>query len=170
MPKFVLLWTDASTWLLVAALAGYVAMVLRRPQLAKTWGRVFRDPAALASFIVLVLALAVALVDSIHYRPLLPPVPGVAHEARAYDTRTRSLLDVALARLIEARESSYSQPLAYRAFGKQSVVVDGEARRIAPRLQYGGRQLSDPEHQWAGDIARRIGIGLALGAAAAGAL
>ncbi|MDE2369405.1 MAG: ABC transporter permease [Burkholderiales bacterium] len=170
MPKFVLLWTDASTWLLAAALAGYIVMVLRRPQLAANWGRVFRDPAALASSLVLALCLAVALVDSLHYRPLLPPVPGLANEARAYDSRTRSLLDAALSRLIEARESSYSRPLAYLAFGKESVVVGGEVRRVAPRLQYGGRHLDDPEHQWAGDIARRIGIGLLLGAAGALAL
>jgi len=47
MPKFVLLWTDAAIWLLVAALAAYAVMVVRRPQLAANWRKVFHDAPAL---------------------------------------------------------------------------------------------------------------------------
>ncbi len=164
MPKFVLLWTDASIWLLLAALVGYAVMVLRRPQLAANWGRVFRDPAALASSLLLLICLAVTLLDSLHYRPLLPPAPGVANAAPAYESRTRSLLDACLWTLLQSRESTYSRPLSYVGFTKESLLVNGEVRRVAPRLQFGGRHLTDPESQWLPDLARKAGTGLLVGA------
>jgi peptide/nickel transport system permease protein len=170
MPKFVLLWTDAAVWLLVAALIGYVVMVLRRPQLAANWGRVFRDGAALASSIVLVLCLGVTMLDSLHYRPLLPPAPGVAHAEPAYDARVRSLLDLALSRLVDSREETYSRPLSYLSFTKVSRIVDGQVKRVAPRLKYGGAALTDPQTQWLPDLAKRTLRGLVLGAAVAGLL
>ncbi len=170
MPKFVLLWTDVAIWALVGALAGYLLFLRRRPELAARWRRVFRDPAALASSLLLLLALGVTLADSVHYRPLLPPPPGVADAAPAYDPRTRSLLDLALADLVASRETTYSRPLSAYGFTKDSVVVDGEVRRVAPRLQFGGRHLQQPEAEWAGDIALRAGLGLLAGGAAALAL
>jgi peptide/nickel transport system permease protein len=168
MPKFVLLWTDAAIWLLVAALVAYAVRVLRKPDLRNTWSRVFRDAAALSSSIVLLVCLAITLLDSVHYRPLLPPAPG-ATEA-AYDTRTRSLLDAWLGELIDSREATYSRPLSYLGFTKETVMVDGEARRVAPRLQFGGSHLAKPEEQWAADVLTRGAIGLAAGAAAAALL
>jgi peptide/nickel transport system permease protein len=164
MPKFVLLWTDAAIWLLIAAMVAYAVMVLRRPQLAANWGKVFRDAPALASSLVLLICLFVTLLDSVHYRPLLPPAPGVAGAAPAYDSRTRSLLDAALWRLIQQRESTYSRPLSYLGFTKESVLVGGEVQRVAPRLQFGGAHLTDPATQWAADLASRAGLGLLIGA------
>ena len=164
-PKFVLLWTDGSIWLLVAALVGYVVMVLRKPQLAATWGRVFRDAPALASSVVLALCLIVTLLDSVHYRA---PLPAVAGQTRvAYDTRTSSLLDALLGDLVDARETTYSRPLAYVSFTKESLVVNGEVQRVAPRLQFGGAHLKNPDTQWLPDIAARGGAGLLWGALAA---
>jgi peptide/nickel transport system permease protein len=166
MPKFVLLWTDAAIWLLVAALVAYAVSVLRKPELAAKWGRVFRDAPALASSIVLVLCLGVTLLDSVHFRPLLPPAPGVKDAAPAYDSRTRSLLDVALADLLAARESTYSRPLSYLGFTKESLLVDGQVQRVAPRLQFGGSHLQDPATQWLGDVSVRASQGLFVGVVA----
>jgi peptide/nickel transport system permease protein len=163
MPKFVILWTDASIWLLVAVLVAYGWSVLRKPELAAKWGRVFRNAPALASSIILVLCLAVTLLDSVHFRPLLPPVAGAQNAAPAYDARTRSVLDLVLGDLLDARESTYSRPLSYVGFTKESLLVDGEVRRVAPRLAFGGRHLADPDQQWLGDVAVRASQGLALG-------
>ena len=170
MPKFVLLWTDAAIWLLVAALVAYAVSVLRKPELAAKWGRVFRDAPALASSIVLLLCLGVTLLDSVHFRPLLPPAPGVKDAAPAYDSRTRSLLDVALADLLAARESTYSRPLSYLGFTKESLLVDGQVQRVAPRLQFGGSHLQDPATQWLGDVSVRASQGLFVGVVAAALL
>ena len=171
MPKFVLLWTDAAIWAMAAALLAYVVSVTRQPLRAANWRKVFHDPAALASSLVLLACLGVTLLDSVHYRPLLPPAPGAAADAApAYDTRTRSLLDAWLADLVASREATYSRPLATVAFTKESVLVDGQVQRVAPRLQFGGAHLQDPASQWAGDVAWRAAGGLAAGAAAALAL
>jgi len=170
MPKFVLLWTDAAMWLMAAALLSYTVMVVRRPGLSANWKKVFADPAALASSVVLILCLALTLLDSIHFRPLLSPAAGGTATGPAYDTRTRSVLDVLLAPLVESREATYSRPLSYVGFTKESVEVGGEIRRVAPRLKHGGAHLEDPERQWLGDLAQRGALGLLLGAALAALL
>ncbi|HOL38597.1 MAG TPA: ABC transporter permease, partial [Rubrivivax sp.] len=170
MPRFVLLWTDAVMWAMAAALVAYVLHAQRSPARRADWRKVFRDPAALASSVLLVLCLAVTLADSVHYRPRLAPAAGVAGAAPAYDVRTISLLDGALARLVDAREQTYSRPLAYVGFTKESVEVGGKVERVAPRLQYGGAHLSDPEEQWIGDLLRRGAAGLGAGLAAAALL
>ncbi|MDP1691452.1 MAG: ABC transporter permease [Burkholderiaceae bacterium] len=167
MPKFVLLWTDAAIWLLVAALAAYAVMVLRRPQLAANWRKVFYDAPALCSSLILLLCLGVTLLDSVHYRALLPPAAGAPDAAPAYDTRTKSVLDALMQDLVLAREATYSRPLSYLGFTKESLTVDGEVRRVAPRLVFGGAHLKDPQAEWAGDIAVRAATGLAWGVVAA---
>ena len=157
--KFVLLWTDAALWVLFAALAAYVWRVVRSPQLRVTWDRVLRDPAALSAALVLGCFLLVTALDSLHFRRALPPVAGQAAGQTFYDSRTESLLDLALARQIGMRESSYSEPLAYLAFNKQAVTRDGEAVREFPRLAFGGAHLKDPAHDWAGDVGGRAVVG-----------
>ena len=113
MPKPVLLWTDASVWLLLAAFAVYAVLVLRSPGLKANWRGVFGCAPALASAVVLALCLAVTLLDSVHFRSALAPASGAAKDAApAYDVRTRSLLDALLANVVDSREKSYSRPLA----------------------------------------------------------
>ena len=167
MPKFVLLWTDAAIWLLLLALVIYGVVVARSPGLAANWRKVFRDAAALASSVVLLLCLAVTLLDSVHYRPLLPPAPGTEGAAPAYDTRTRSTLDLLLSELVDSREATYSRPLAFVGFTKESVEVYGQVKRVAPRLVHGGAHLKDPERQWAADVLERAASGALLGFAMA---
>ena len=168
MPKFVLLWTDVSVWLLVAALVAYALYVRRQPNLAATWRKVFGDAAALASCVVLAACLLLTLADSVHFRSRLPPAPGAPAGSVAYDARVQSLLDVALRDLVQSRESTYSRPLAYVGFTKESTEVGGKVVRVAPRLKHGGAHLTDPAAQWPGDVATRIVLGL-LGGLAVGA-
>jgi peptide/nickel transport system permease protein len=167
MPKFVLLWTDAAIWLLVAALAVYVWQVWRKPALAASWRKVFADGPALASAVILVLCLSITLLDSLHYRAALPQAAGSQAGAVAYDTRTRSVLDALLRPLVESRETTYSRPLAYQGFTKESLEVDGRIVRVAPRLLHGGAHLTQPDTEWAGDVVRRSAAGLVLGLLAA---
>lgn len=160
MPKFVLLWTDAAIWALVIGALFYVALVRRRPNLAASWRKVFSDAPAMASFVVLAAALLLTLADSVHYRPRLPQAAGAAEGSVAYDTRTSSLLDAALRGLVQSRETTYSRPLAYVSFTRESVESGGEVRRVAPRLKYGGAHLKDPANEWGADVARRVATGV----------
>lgn len=166
MPKIVWLWTDVAMWLLLAIFVAYGWVAQRDPGLRATWRKVFRDAPALASSVVLCFCLAITALDSIHFRSPLPAAGGKDAPV-AYDTRTRSVLDVMLSRLVDSRESSYSRPLDYVAFSKESVTVDGEVRRIAPRLAFGGAHLADPERQWAGDVLMRSALGAVGGLAGA---
>jgi peptide/nickel transport system permease protein len=171
MPKFVMLWTDFSVWFLVLAMVAYGWTVVRNPNLAANWVKVFRSSPALASAVVLVACLLLTLADSLHFRPALSAAadakPGAA---QVYDTRVKSLLDVGLQRVINSREATYSRPLAYVSFTKESVRVNGQVERVAPRLKFGGAHLANPGAEWAGDVALRTVFGMVAGALAAGLL
>ena len=114
-PKLVLLWSDVAVLLLVVAL-GFVAWRVRGDaQRRRDWLKVFRQPAALCSAVVLGVFLLVAVADSLHFRRALPAAGG---NAVAYATRVESVLDVVLDPLVRGREVTYSAPLASRAFAK----------------------------------------------------
>lgn len=165
--KFVLLWTDVALWGLFAVLAAYAARVWHSPQLRATWGKVVRDPAALCAGFVLLLFLGVTALDSVHFRRALPAAAGQAPGQMFYDGRVESLLDLALARPLAMRESSYSEPMACHGFSKQVVERDGQALREYPRLQHGCAHLQDPARQQAADVTMRVLGGAAGGLAVA---
>jgi peptide/nickel transport system permease protein len=167
--KFVTLWTDVVLWLMVLGLIAYVVSVRRDEALVATWRRVFTVPAAMASAVVLLAMLLLTLSDSIHFRRTLPVVNG---GAVAFDTRTESLLDLGLAKLIEHREKSYSRPWATHGFVKETVprkadepVLLDEAGvpqlppRAYPRLMHGGAHLRDADRDWLGDVTERLMLG-----------
>lgn len=163
MPKFVLLWTDAAIWLLFVAFVAYAVMVRRSPNLRGTWTKVFQNGPALASSVVLALALGITLVDSLHYRPLLASTPGAPSAGPVYDARVKSVLDAWMASAADSRESTYSVPLAYVGFTKESIEEGGVVKRLAPPLQFGGAHLKNPAQDWAGDVARRTAMGVVGG-------
>jgi len=162
--KFVFLWTDVVIWALVLLLLVYGWMVSRSPTWRASWGKVFRDAPALASAVIVLLCLAVTGVDSMHYRRALP---GAAGASVAYEPRTRSALDNLLSGLIDSREATYSKPLDYVSLRKESIEVNGRVERVAPRLQFGGAHLKNPDAEWAGDVSARGFKGLLGGAVVA---
>src|SRR5271165_6818241 len=165
MPKFVFLATDVVLYLLLVATAFYAWHALRTPNLRQTWRIVVRDPAAMCAAVVLAVFLLFALLDSFHFRPLLPPAAGAAaNAAPAYSTQTLSLLDALLAGARQGREKTYSEPLATHQYSKESMLVDGKMVRDFPRLQFGGAHLKDEAAEWPGDVAARSAAGLAGGA------
>jgi peptide/nickel transport system permease protein len=171
MPKLVFLATDVALYGLLAAIAFYAWHAWRTPTLRQTWRSVLHDPVAMAAAVVLLVFLLLAALDSVHFRPLLPPAPGAAADAApAYSTRTLSLLDVLLTGPREAREKTYSIPLGTHQYSKETMLVDGKSIRDFPRLQFGGRHLKDVDEEWAPDVLRRSIAGLAGGAAGAVAL
>ena len=164
MPKFVLLWTDAVLWAMVAALVWYGWRVKINPNLRANWFKVARDPAALCAGIVLALFALVTLLDSVHFRrALLPAVGAPAGTPTFYSTQTESVLDAQLARQIEMRETEHSKPLAFMSLKKESFERDGHQVHDYARLRYGGAHLTDPATQWAGDVRSRVLAGAAGG-------
>ena len=157
MPKFVFLWTDLVLWLVVAVVIAYVIHVRRNPNLRATWRHVLRDAPAMSAAVVLAVFIGLALLDSVHFRPRLGRGArrGAGCVRRAYATRTLSLLDVMLKHAIEAREKTYSVPLAYWSFQRETAVIDGREVRAYPRLAFGGAHLGDPAHEWKADLWER---------------
>lgn len=171
MPKFVFLATDIALYLLIVAIVFYVVRVRRTPTLRQTWRQVMCDPVAMSAGLVLSLFLLLAGLDSLHYRPLLPPAAGAAPDAApAYATSTLSVLDHLLSGPRESREKTYSVPLGTHQFSKESVLVNGRTVREYPRLRFGGAHLRDAQAEWGSDVARRSGFGLLAGALGAALL
>ena len=166
MPKIVLLWSDGVVLLLALSLVVYGLRVRRSATQQATWRHVFRDAPALCAGLVLLVFLAVALLDSLHFRRALRPAAGVP-QAQAYATQTESVLDLLLARQIAGRETTYSAPLAARALTKDTRQAGDRTERIHPRLQFGGAHLGDDAAERSGDLTRRTALGLAAGLAVA---
>ncbi|WP_374474844.1 ABC transporter permease [Zoogloea sp.] len=165
----VFLWTDVLLFGLMACI-GLAAWRARRSEpMRAAWRRVGESAVGMASLTVLLLFLVVGLLDSLHYRPYLPPAPDakVTNGHGPVSTEVRSALD-ALAEPLRTRvEKTYSAPLAYALFAKQTIEkADGTQQRAFPRLKFGGAGLQYPEEDHAGDVLGRVGLGLALAAGA----
>jgi len=164
MPKFVFLATDLALYAQLLVLALYVVHALRTPLLRQTWRYVQGDATAMACSVILGLFMLIAVLDSVHFRPVLPAVPDApAGAAPAYSMQTLSVLDALLSGPRQAREKTYSQPLATQQFAKESLQRDGVTVRDYPRLQFGGSHLQDPATQWAADLLLLSVRGLARG-------
>lgn len=166
MPKIIFLWTDIAIFALFAATLFYAWHVSRSRNLRATWSRVARSAPAMCSAVVLSVFVVIGLLDSMHFQPRLPPVAGApAHAAPVYAPKVVSVLDVLLEDTAFVRpEKTYSAPLAWLQFTKESVLQEGGApTRDFPRLRFGGRHLKDPAAEWSSDVARRASLGLLTG-------
>jgi peptide/nickel transport system permease protein len=161
----VLLWTDLLFFTLLAVAVGVVLHVRRSEPLRAAWRKVGRRPTGMAAATVLLAFLLVGIVDSLHFRPQLPPVEGAAAEAPAvYSSDVLSALDVLLTSLRTRNEKTYSAPFADRLYVRETMEQPGGGQaRIHPRLQWGGAHLEDPATERAADVLARTLAGAALG-------
>lgn len=166
MPKIIFLWTDIAIFALFAATLIYAWHVSRSRNLRATWSRVARSAPAMCSSVVLAVFVVIGLLDSLHFQPRLPPVAGTAaNAAPVYAPKVVSVLDALLEDTAFVRpEKTYSAPLAWLQFTKESMLQEGGApTRDFPRLRFGGRHLEDPAAEWGSDVGRRAGLGLLAG-------
>lgn len=168
MPKIVILWTDAALFTLLAVVLLYAWKVARTPSWRATWSRVGHSAPAMCSTVVLSFFVVVGVLDSLHFRPQLPPVADApAGTPPAYSPVTMSVLDLILERTVPGAERSWSAPLAYRLFTKETEIVNGEPVRDFPRLVHGGAHLTDTA-DWKRDIVQRAATGFVAGAVIGG--
>ncbi len=166
MPKIIFLWTDIAIFVLFFATLVYAWHVSRSRNLRATWSRVARSAPAMCSAVVLSVFVLIGLLDSMHFQPRLPPLAGApANAAPVYAPKVVSMLDVLLEDTAFVRpEKTYSEPLAWLQFTKESVLQEGGTpTRDFPRLRFGGRHLVDPAQDWGSDVMRRAGLGLLAG-------
>jgi peptide/nickel transport system permease protein len=166
--KPVILWTDGLIFLLLASVVWLAWKARARPPLMASWRRVTESRSGMAAAVVLVAFVAIGLLDSLHFRPVLQNHDGETGEF--YSVEVLSLLDVIARPLKERVEKTYSAPFATHLYTKEAILLpDGRQVRDYPRLKYGGAHLADPQRDLAGDIARKAVkgalAGMVLGAA-----
>ena len=155
MPKLVFLATDVALYGLVVAIAFYVWHALRTPTLRQTWRSVLHDAVAMSAAVVLLVFLVVAMLDSLHFRPLLPPAPGAAADARA------RLLDAHAvgARLAAGRAARSAREVLLGPARHARVLegVDDRRRQVDPRLSAAAirRRASQGRRRRMGERRRR---------------
>jgi peptide/nickel transport system permease protein len=139
----VLLWTDALLFLLLLALGAAFVYVRSDQPLRRGWRRVLASAPAMASAVVLSTYLLIALLDSLHFRPL-----QTAGEGERYEAAVLSVLDAALTPLRTHTERSYSRPMDVWALEMTTIAGhDGRLRQEQARLRYGGSHLEDPRQR-----------------------
>lgn len=167
MPKFIVLWTDMFVFALVLALLVYVVYAARSVALRSAWRSVGRSAPAMSAAVLLIFFGLVGVLDSVHYRPVMPPAEHTPADAPAqYSPVMRSALDDLLALTqLSQREKTYSQPLALRQFTKETQVIQGVPVRDYPRLQFAGQGVDEgAAHRT--DVFERLVLGLGWGALA----
>lgn len=158
----VILWTDALVFLLLVAVGALVAYVRRHEHLRQSWRRVGRSPAGMVGAVLLAFFVVVGILDSLHFRTRLDP--GATRAQATYSVEISSVLDQVLLPLKQRAEKTYSAPLAYRLYVRETIELpDGRQSREYPRLRHGGAHLQDPEREWASDVGRRALAGAAIG-------
>lgn len=184
--KPALLWTDALLFGLVAALLLLVWQIRRHAHLAAPWRKVAMSRSGMVSATLLAAFALVGLLDSLHYRPALSDAPIAATGAGAkggangpdrpvvaapipaetrYAVELHSVLDLLLDPLPSQVETTYSAPLATRAFNKTVIEAEGGTQRDYPRLKYAGTHLADEGEAKVDDIGDRVLRGAASGLA-----
>lgn len=150
-----------SDWLIygLLALAIIVFFYMRRhPHLREPWAQVLQKRLGMVALVVLLFYVAVGLLDSIHIQ--------VVHKdgSKNYkSTKAVSVLDMMLSPLGDNNEKTYSAPFAIHLFNQSLITLpDGKEVRGYPRLQYGGAQLTSPNHRGQ-DITWRISKGIVFG-------
>ena len=143
----VLLPTDALIFALILCAAIFAWLTRRHAPSVEAWKRVGRQPAAMASATVLLIFFVIGFLDSLHYRPSLPPTQDAPEARVVYSSEVSSALDALLTPLRTRVEKTYSAPFARRSFQRETVEQQGVAgqARIYPRLVYGASHLQDDE-------------------------
>ena len=161
--NFVVLKTDALFFVLLAVALTYTVYARNREHLRAPWRQVSRQPLGMSAAVILASFVLIALLDSIHFHPELPPQKGVDSEVR-YSSEIASLFDLVVEPLKLNVEKTYSAPFATHAFAKETIELpDGGTVRDYPRLIHGGAHLDDPVTGRADDLIRHGVTGVLLG-------
>jgi peptide/nickel transport system permease protein len=183
----VILWTDFLVFVLLGASIYYFSRMRYDRNLARNWKRAFTNPAGMASAVVLGAFIIIGLLDSLHFRPKLDgvmPTPAAAKDDKAapkkdqkgdaakeakpvvlsqYAPVVYSVLDVITRPINLEGERTYSEPLAWQSFVKETRDDDGKIVRDFQRLRIGGAHLTNPAEEWETDVWRRTAHGVAAG-------
>jgi peptide/nickel transport system permease protein len=159
--KLVMLWTDVMIFLLLAVAITGAWWIRRRPHLLLPWQRLSASRVGMVTMMVLSIFVVIGLLDSLHYRLLLP---ANGNGQAVYSTEVSSVFDALVADLRSHTEKTYSAPLSIYLYAKESIEMpDGKIFRDYPRLKYGGAHLNNPESTHWLDVIKRAMYGVFSG-------
>ncbi|MCL6271728.1 ABC transporter permease [Sansalvadorimonas sp. 2012CJ34-2] len=142
MLKPVILWTDVLIWLLVISITLFLSQLRKNPESREQWHQVFSSRTGMVTFVIILSYIAIALIDSLHFRKALPPVPG--QNTTYYSNTVNSVLDIFLGEMGETKERTYSAPFSLKSYAKENMTDEsGHIYRDYPDLKYAGSHLSD---------------------------
>ncbi|CAM3417357.1 ABC transporter permease [Parendozoicomonas haliclonae] len=142
--KPVILWTDLMLWLLVISITAFLFSLRSNPESRDQWRQVFSSRLGMATFIIILSYITLALIDSLHFRKPLPPAAGQNPETTYYSNKVHSVLDLILGEMGERKERSYSEPFALKSFTKENMTNEqGQTYRDYPDLEHAGSHLEN---------------------------
>ncbi|WP_133138858.1 ABC transporter permease [Legionella genomosp. 1] len=123
-----MLWTDIFfLGMLVFVFAGLLFSLRKEPARVVLL-KLFQRPIAIASGIILIFFLSIAILDSFHIEV------SEGKDTAALESKT--LLDAMLAPLDEVYENTYSAPMALKLYTTETAILGGKIQQIYPRLSY----------------------------------
>lgn len=123
------LWTDYMIWGLVIALMAWGRIISRSLQVKQQWLQIFESKLAMISAIILLFYLAIALLDSIHFK--------TNSKAPTAIMETQSVLDAFFPHLAYQQERTYSAPFATTEYNKSLNINElGEVQQVYLPLKY----------------------------------
>jgi peptide/nickel transport system permease protein len=153
----VVLWTDALIYLLIAVVFALGIYLRGKEHIQRPLQQIGRSKIGMVSLVVLLFFVTVGLLDSIHFKP------------NDKQNEIASLLDAWAAPLREHGEKTYSAPFATTLYSKEMMTMpDGTMQWGYPRLEFGGKHLTNPETDRIPDIFNKALYGLAQGASLVG--
>ena len=144
--KFVLLWTDILVYVLVVTVAWFGIHARHKEHLRAPWRHVLQRPLAMSALVVLAFYVVIGLLDSVHFREVLEQQEGQTEQH--YSGEVVSIFDKLVTPLRIQQEKSYSAPFASHLYAKETIETPGGQIRDYPRLDYGGRHLTDPQQDF----------------------
>ncbi|WP_281647779.1 ABC transporter permease [Parendozoicomonas sp. Alg238-R29] len=144
MIKPVILWTDILIWLLVISLSAFLFTLRKNPESRAQWRQVFSSKLGMVTFIIILSYIALALIDSLHFRKALSHTEGQDIETVYYSNTVNSALDALLGEMGELKERSYSSPFSLKSFTKENMTDEnGQPYRGYPELEHAGSHLDN---------------------------
>ena len=157
--KFIFLATDAFFMLMLIGLIIYIIFSLKNQMMRQSLNKLRSNKTAVLSFFILTIYFFIAMLDSIHFRP----IEGKLKNGESSYGAITSVLDVMLKPMKNNREKTYSSPFSLHSFSKENIEqANGTKIRDYPPLLHAGKHLRAVKNR-NGDLSMRVLYSILIG-------
>ncbi len=130
------LWTDVCFLLLLSISMLVIFNASRKEHVRRSLASIGRNSLAASAGLIMLFFLVIGVLDSIHVQPIKGRVGF-----------SPTVLDKLLAPVGQVHEKTYSAPLALTAFTSRTVLIEGQAVQIYPRLEHISQTLKSEKEK-----------------------